>query len=71
MKLDEESRWKSLVQAGVPEDFSRFLAKLEVLAAQGHEQALNDTVLKVTGHPPKTFLAFAEENKGIWSSGLP
>ena len=67
MKLDEESRWKSLVQAGVSEYFSRFLARLEVSAAQGQEQALNDTVLKVTGHPPKRFLAFAEENRDIWS----
>lgn len=68
VKLDEESRYKSLVQAGVSEYYSRILTTLEVKASRGSEAVLGDDVEKVTGHPPKSFGAFATENKALWLS---
>ena len=67
VKLDEEARYNGLVQAGVSEYFARFLTNLELLASQGHEDTMNDTVREITGHQPKSFATFAEANKAIWS----
>jgi len=66
VKLDEEARVQGLVQAGVSDYYARFFAGIEVLAAQNHEKAESDDVLKVTGPPPKSFETFAEENRAVW-----
>jgi hypothetical protein len=66
VKLTEEQKFQSLVKVGLPEHFAKFLAHLEVSAAGGEEQRMNDTVDQVTGRPPKTFDTFAQENKAVW-----
>ncbi|GAW13920.1 hypothetical protein ANO14919_033120 [Xylariales sp. No.14919] len=68
VKLDEAGRIEGLVQAGVSDYYARFIARIEALAAQDFEKATGDAVEKVTGHPPKSFKVFAEENKAVWAS---
>lgn len=66
VKLNEEQKFQSLVKVGVPEHFAKFLTYLEVSAAGGEEDRMNDAVEQVTGRPPKTFDTFAQENKAVW-----
>ena len=51
---------------GVPEHYAKFLTALEVSAAGGSEDKMNDVVEKVTGRAPKNFDSFAQENKTVW-----
>ncbi|RYP10955.1 hypothetical protein DL765_007958 [Monosporascus sp. GIB2] len=68
VKLSKEERVEGLVQAGVAEYYANFLARLEILAADDFEKATGDAVQRITGHPPKSFDEFAEENKAVWSN---
>lgn len=69
VKLDEQSRIDGLVQADLSEYLARFLTRIEILGSQDFEKATGDVVQRVTGHPPKSFVQFAEHNKLVWSSG--
>ena len=67
VKLTDEQRTQVLTNTvGLPEDFAKFLTYLEVLAANGSEDVMNDVVEQVTGRPPQKFDAFAQENKAAW-----
>jgi hypothetical protein len=66
VKLDEEARYQSLVQAGLSQYYAHFLTGIEVKASEGFEAALGDAVERVTGHPPKSFDAFAKDNAAMW-----
>lgn len=66
MKLTGEQRVQGLLEAGLPESAAKFLANIEVSTASGAEETMNDVVERVTGRAPKTFAAFAEENKAVW-----
>jgi festuclavine dehydrogenase len=68
VKLDETGRIDNLVQAGVSDYFARFMTRIEILASQDFENATGDAVQKMTGHPPKSFKQFVEENKTAWLS---
>ncbi|KAI1347033.1 NAD(P)-binding protein [Xylaria sp. FL0043] len=68
VKLDEAGRINGLVQVGLSDYFARFLTRLEVLASQDFEKGTSDAVKRVTGHPPRSFEEFAEQNKAVWSS---
>ncbi|KAI2633121.1 NAD(P)-binding protein [Hypomontagnella submonticulosa] len=68
VKLDAAGRIDNLVQAGLSDYFARFMTRLEVLASQDFEKGSSDAVERLTGHPPKSFEKFAEENKAVWSS---
>jgi hypothetical protein len=68
VKLDEQGRIDGLVQAGVSDYYARFLTRLELLASNDFEKATNDVVHRLTGHSPKSFKEFAEENKSVWSA---
>jgi hypothetical protein len=67
VKLDEKSRIEGLIQAGVSDYYARFLTRIEILASQDFENATGDAVKTMTGHPPKSFRQFVEENKATWS----
>jgi hypothetical protein len=56
-----------MVQAGVSDYYARFITRIEILASRDFEKATGDAVQRMTGHPPKTFKQFAEENKASWS----
>jgi predicted phage-related endonuclease len=66
VKLDEQGRIDGLVQAGVSDYFAKFMTRLELLASDDFEKATGDVVQRLTGHPPKSFKEFAEENKSVW-----
>jgi hypothetical protein len=68
VKLNEQGRIDGLVQAGVSDYYARFLTRLELLASNNFEVATSDVVQGLTGHPPKSFKEFAEENKSAWSA---
>lgn len=67
VKVNDKERIEGLTAAGVSEYYAKFLTNLEVLASQDFEKATGDAVERVTGHPPKSFEAFATENKAAWS----
>ncbi|KAF1817240.1 NAD(P)-binding protein [Eremomyces bilateralis CBS 781.70] len=67
VKQDKASRCQGMIQAGVSEYVARLLTNLEVIASTNFEKRLGDAVETVTGHPPKSFDTFAEENKTVWS----
>lgn len=69
VKLDENGRIQGLVQAGLSDYFARFLTRLEVSASKNSEMATSDAVEMITGHRPKSFERFAEENRALWSIG--
>ncbi|KAJ2904423.1 nucleoside-diphosphate-sugar epimerase family protein [Zalerion maritima] len=67
VNLTPEERTKHLAeQLGYPAPYAGFLAMLEKLAAQGVENYLDDTVLKITGRPPMSIETFAQKHKAIW-----
>jgi predicted phage-related endonuclease len=68
VKLDEQGRIDSLVQAGVSDYFAKFITRLELMASNDFEKATGDVVQRLTGHPPKSFKEFAEENKSVWNA---
>jgi predicted phage-related endonuclease len=68
VKLDEQGRIDSLVQAGVSDYFAKFITRLELMASNDFEKATGDVVQRLTGHPPKSFKDFAEENKSVWNA---
>jgi hypothetical protein len=68
VRLNEQGRIEGLVQAGVSDYYARFLTRLELLASNDFEIATSDVVQRLTGHPPKSFKEFAEENKSAWSA---
>lgn len=67
VKLSSEDRFQSLVGVGLPDHFARFLTNIEVASAGGFETHQNDVVEKVTGRSPKTFDAYALENRAAWA----
>ena len=66
VKLDEKGRYENLVQAGLSEYYARFFTGVELRASEALETALNTMVEDVTGHHPRTFDDFVEENKAVW-----
>jgi predicted phage-related endonuclease len=68
VKLDEQGRIDSLIQAGVSDYFAKFMTRLELLASNNFEKATGDVVQRLTGHPPKSFKEFAEANKSAWKA---
>jgi hypothetical protein len=57
-----------LTSVGLSENHAAALASLEGAIKNGAEERLNDTVLKVTGKPPRTFRDYAETSKSDWTS---
>lgn len=51
---------------GLPDEYAKGLAALDVMINRGGEERTNDVVLKVTGKKPRTFREFVEENKQAW-----
>lgn len=66
VKLTEEQRTQQLIGDGLPEHYAKFLTFLEVSAAQGAEDRMDDAVERVTGRPPQNFDAFAQQHMAAW-----
>lgn len=65
-KLTEEQRTQRFLGYGLTEHSAKFLTFLEVSAAKGVEERMNDAVEKVTGQPPQSFDDFAQQKKSAW-----
>lgn len=66
VKITQEQMCQSLTSHGLPDFFAQFLAYIEAATANGAEERTNDVVERLAGRPPKTFDAFARENKEVW-----
>ena len=66
VKLTLEQRIQSFISHGLPDHFAKFIASIEVSAANGSEEIMNDLVEQVTGRPPQNFDAFVQEHKAVW-----
>lgn len=53
-------------ELGLPEDYAKGLAGMDLMIRHGGEEKTNDVVLSVTGKSPRTFREFVEENKKVW-----
>ncbi|KAL9045201.1 MAG: hypothetical protein Q9214_001723 [Letrouitia sp. 1 TL-2023] len=62
----EEQLAARYIKAGMPDSYAKMLSNLDTQVSNGLENKLNDVVENLTGRPPKTFKAFAEENKAVW-----
>lgn len=52
--------------SGMPEEYAKALASMDIPISNGSEARLNDVVLSVTGKRPKSFREFAQENRDVW-----
>ena len=64
--VDDSSFSQTMIQAGIPADYAGLLVALFQAARAGHIVSANDTVQRVTGHPPRTLEAYARDLAGAW-----
>ncbi|MEJ8649557.1 NAD(P)H-binding protein [Streptomyces sp. MS1.AVA.3] len=57
--------------AGIPAEFAALLAGLDRAIADGAEDRVTDTVERLTGRPPRSFRAFAEEHGRAGGDSVP
>ncbi|MFI1397091.1 NAD(P)H-binding protein [Streptomyces sp. NPDC020681] len=62
--LTYEEMRDRLAAAGIPKEFAELLAGLDRAVAEGAEDRVTGTVAAITGRPPRSFRAFAEEHLG-------
>lgn len=67
VKITEEQAAAAMKQF-MPADYAKMLAALDTAIKEGKENRLNDTVLKVTGRPPKKLEVYLGEcmARGVW-----
>ena len=65
-KISMDAMAERLMRRGLPEQTARLLAGGYAYIAMGGAAQTTDTVRTLTGHPPKTFRAFAKANAGAW-----
>ncbi|KAJ7215186.1 hypothetical protein C8J57DRAFT_1396959 [Mycena rebaudengoi] len=66
VRLTEEETVKRYQDLGMSESAAQFMTWLETSTAAGAEERMDDAVERITGRPPATFDAWAEENKKLW-----
>jgi uncharacterized protein YbjT (DUF2867 family) len=54
---DDEARQR-LIASGIPADYAELLVRLDVAIRGGAEDRVTDTVLRITGRPPRSFAGF-------------
>ena len=59
---------KSLLGAGLPEDYADFMVYIAGSLKEGNSSPIIDSVKKVTGKDPVAFDEYAVENKKVWLS---
>ena len=57
---------EALEAKGTPSAAVDYYRRIFGAIRAGRTAVLSDHVAQVTGHPPRTFTAFVEENKGLW-----
>jgi hypothetical protein len=68
VQADPEQARRHLMAMGIPERYARLLVQLDESIQRGAEARVTQTVLRVTGHEPRSFDAFAREHAAVWHS---
>lgn len=71
VRIDDEQARRRLVASGMPAEYAELLVALDVAIRDGAEDRVTDTVLRVTGRPPRTFAAFLRKRSLPCSSSWP
>ena len=66
LKLSEEAMAKRFRDLGLPEEYARLLAAMDVAIAQGSENRVTDVVDRITRQPPVPFSRFAADHRSVW-----
>ncbi|NCN10547.1 MAG: NAD(P)H-binding protein [Leptospira sp.] len=64
--VDPNDFLKSLLSAGLPEDYSNFLLYIAGALREGHASAINENVKKITGKDPILFKNYVKDHKETW-----
>jgi festuclavine dehydrogenase len=64
--MSESDLAARFVSQGIPKQYAKILATLDIAVTQGIENRLNDVVLNMTGRLPTSFAKFVMENKAAW-----
>jgi uncharacterized protein YbjT (DUF2867 family) len=62
--IDDDAFIAQLCQAGVVEDYARFLASIFYPVREGWVARVTDSVTQLTGHPPRSLETYAMDHKG-------
>jgi len=65
-EISPEEFKKSLLGAGLPEDYSDFLLMIMGALKEGYNASIFDSVKKILGRNPKTFKSYVEDFKQNW-----
>ncbi|HET8748868.1 MAG TPA: hypothetical protein VFM98_24965, partial [Ramlibacter sp.] len=65
-EITPEQMNQALLGAGLPADYAAFLVAILGFLAQGYAAPVNDEVQRVTGHAPRRFEQYAQENSAVW-----
>lgn len=64
--VDPNDFLKSLLSAGLPEDYSNFLLYIAGALREGHASAINENVKEITGKDPILFKNYVKDHKETW-----
>lgn len=64
--VPEEEERHSMIEMGMPEWMADAMMELHRFGKAGHAAAVTDTVERITGKKPKTFLEFAKDYEGTF-----
>lgn len=64
--VDPNDFLKSLLSAGLPEDYSNFLLYIAGALREGHASAINENVKEITGKDPILFKNYVQDYKEAW-----
>lgn len=65
--IEDAAFTRSMVEAGMPQDYAQFLTTLFSFVRQGAASQVTDAVQKITGQAPRTLEAYAQRYAGAFS----
>ena len=68
VRLNQEQLARRFNAVGLPNDYAELLAQLDAFLAGGSEARTTDHVAVLTGHPARSFKAFAQLNRDSWKA---
>jgi len=65
--ITPEAMLQGLLGAGIPRDYAEFLLLILGFFKAGYAERTTDSVLTITGHPPRTFEHYAQDYRANWA----
>lgn len=65
--ITPEAMLQGLLGAGIPRDYAEFLLHILGFFKAGYAERTTDSVLTITGHPPRTFEHYAQDYRASWA----